>query len=54
MLTPLMVTVILWFAVVLANASQAPMFSSYSLMSWETLWASPSTERLSVTRMAYF
>ncbi|CAM6599710.1 hypothetical protein ENINMM134B_13430 [Enterobacter intestinihominis] len=30
---PLMVTVMLWFAEVVANVSQAPMFSSYSLMS---------------------
>ena len=49
-----MVTVMVWFAEVVANVSHAPMFSSYSLMSCDIAWASPSTEIMSDTRMAYF
>ncbi|MEX5726641.1 hypothetical protein WLF10_04802 [Enterobacter cloacae] len=49
-----MVTVMLWFAEVVANVSQAPIFSSYSLMSCDMACARPSTEILSDTRIPYF
>ncbi len=49
-----MVTVMLWFAEVVANVSHAPMFSSYSLISCDMACASPSTEIMSDTRIPYF